>query len=269
VRLASITLAAALCAGSIPCASHDGERPSVRNVSPPKVIRTHRPRITDDFFKQDAVRFERARIDMNGSILADGHNLNLYGVGLVRRDKICTAPEGARWACGQRAFIALPSLLEGKSITCRFKHVTVPPKAICWVGDSDVTHLLLSQGWAELADEVTEANYVEALASAQSKKAGIWGDARREPLLERFRTQCARDGVLFRTADTQRVSVKSLKSSSPTRGRGGVREAGRRHRTRPSVAQPAPDTTLVEAIKPQMRTLGELPHYSALQGGLG
>jgi endonuclease YncB( thermonuclease family) len=36
--------------------------------------------------------------------------------------------------------------------------------------------LLLSQGWAELADEVTEASYVEALASAQSKKVGIWGD---------------------------------------------------------------------------------------------
>ena len=73
--------------------------------------------------------------------------------------------------------------MEGRSITCRFKHVTVPPKAVCWVGDSDVTHLLLSQGWAELADEVTEASYVEALASAQSKKVGIWGTARREPLL--------------------------------------------------------------------------------------
>jgi len=43
----------------------------------------------------------------------------------------------------------------------------------------DVTHVLLSQGWAELADEVTEASYVEALASAQSKKAGIWGDGPR------------------------------------------------------------------------------------------
>src|SRR5262245_13340148 len=176
VRLASITLAVALCAGSIPCTSQDGERPSVRNVSPPKVIRTHRPRIADDFFKQEAVHFERARIDISGSILADGHNLSLYGAVLVRRDKICTTAEGARWACGHRAFIALRNLLEGRSITCRFKHVTFPPKAVCWVGDSDVTHLLLSQGWAELADEVTEASYVEALASAQSKKAGIWGD---------------------------------------------------------------------------------------------
>ena len=57
----------------------------------------------------------------------------------------------------------------------------------------------------------------------------------------------------------QRVSVKSLKSSSPTRGRGGAREAGRRHRTRPSVAQPAPDTTLVEAIKPRRATSLQCP----------
>src|SRR6478736_10036564 len=31
--------------------SQDGERPSIRNVSPPKVIRTHRTRIADDFFQ--------------------------------------------------------------------------------------------------------------------------------------------------------------------------------------------------------------------------
>jgi hypothetical protein len=55
--------------------SQDGERPSIRNVSPPKVIRTHRPRIADDFFKLESVRFGRARIDMSGSILAGGHNL--------------------------------------------------------------------------------------------------------------------------------------------------------------------------------------------------
>jgi endonuclease YncB( thermonuclease family) len=49
-------------------------------------------------------------------------------------------------------------------------------KGYLLVGDSDVTHFLLSQGWAELADGVTEATYVEAVASAQSKKSGIWGE---------------------------------------------------------------------------------------------
>ena len=56
VGLASITLAAALCAASTPCASQDGERPSVRNVSPPKVIRTYRPRIGADFLVQRLVQ---------------------------------------------------------------------------------------------------------------------------------------------------------------------------------------------------------------------
>ena len=199
MRLASITLAVALCAGSIPCASQDGERPSVRNVSPPKVIRTHQPRIADDFFKQEAVHFERARIDISGSILADGHNLNLYGAVLVRRDKICTTAEGARWACGQRAFIALRNLLEGRSITCRFKHVTVPPKAVCWVGDSDVTHLLLSQGWAELADEVSRGELRRSPRFCPEQEGRYLG---RRPAVNRcwreeFRTQCARDRVLF------------------------------------------------------------------------
>ena len=76
--------------------SQDGERPSIRNVSPPKVIRAHRPRIADDFFKQEWVRFERARIDMSGSILVGGHKLNLSGTVLVRRDKVCMTAEGPR-----------------------------------------------------------------------------------------------------------------------------------------------------------------------------
>ena len=113
---------------------------------------------------------------MSGSICADGHNLVLYGAVLVRRNRICTSAEGARWACGQRAFMALRKLLDGQSITCSFRHITVPPKAVCWVEDNDVTHFLLSQGWAELADGVTDEIYVEALTSAQSRKVGIWGD---------------------------------------------------------------------------------------------
>jgi endonuclease YncB( thermonuclease family) len=40
----------------------------------------------------------------------------------------------------------------------------------------DIASFLLSQGWAELADNVTEATYIEAVASAQNNKVGIWGD---------------------------------------------------------------------------------------------
>src|SRR5262245_35067731 len=55
---------------------------------------------------------------------------------LVRRNRIC-APEGARWACGQRAFIAMRGLLEGKSISCSFLASAGSPKAVCRVGDTD------------------------------------------------------------------------------------------------------------------------------------
>jgi endonuclease YncB( thermonuclease family) len=174
--LATILLAAALCTRPEMGAAQEQEQAPARDVTRSKAIRTHRPRIPADFFKEESVRFERARIDKNGSIAADGHNLSLYGVGLLRRDKICTAEEGARWACGQRAFMALRNLVEGKSITCRFMHATMPARAICWAGDMDIASFLLSQGWAELADNVTEATYIEAVASAQNKKAGIWGN---------------------------------------------------------------------------------------------
>jgi endonuclease YncB( thermonuclease family) len=47
---------------------------------------------------------------------------------------------------------------------------------VCWVGDTDVTQWLLSQGWAELAEGVTDESYAEAEASARRRKVGIWGD---------------------------------------------------------------------------------------------
>jgi endonuclease YncB( thermonuclease family) len=98
------------------------------------------------------------------------------GVALIPRNKICNPTDGVRWACGQRAFVALRNLLEGKSIACTFKHIAGPPMAACSVGDDDVAQVLLTQGWAELAERVGEENYVKAHSSAQSRKAGIWAD---------------------------------------------------------------------------------------------
>jgi endonuclease YncB( thermonuclease family) len=164
----SALLAVASCA--VPGA-FGAERPERRDT-----VRTYRPRTPAEFFKQDIVRFERVRVDMNGLIYADGRRLYLYGAMLIPRNRICASTEGARWACGQRAFVALRNLLEGKPIACSFKHIADPPKAACSVGDNDVAQFLLAEGWAELAEGVTEEIYVGALASAQSRKAGIWAD---------------------------------------------------------------------------------------------
>jgi endonuclease YncB( thermonuclease family) len=172
--LAALALVGAL--GSVPAAPAAAEegRPAADAPSR-KVIRTKRLRVPTDLFERDAVFFKRAQVEAGGTIRADGHNLDLYGMELVRRNRIC-APEGVRWACGQRAFIAMRGLLAGQSISCRFIAAAGSPKAVCWVGDTDVTQWLLSQGWAELAEGVTDESYVEAAASARRRKAGIWGD---------------------------------------------------------------------------------------------
>jgi endonuclease YncB( thermonuclease family) len=174
-NLAALALVGALgSAPAAPAAAQEEGRPAA-NAPSRKVIRTKRLRVPADLFEQDAVFFKRARVEPSGTIRADGHNLDLYGMEPVRRNRIC-APEGARWACGQRAFIAVRGLLEGQSISCRFIDAAGSPKALCWVGDTDVTQWLLSQGWAELAEGVTDESYVDAAASARRRKAGIWGD---------------------------------------------------------------------------------------------
>jgi endonuclease YncB( thermonuclease family) len=173
--LAALALVAAL--GTVPAApavAQEEGRPAA-NAPSRKVIRTKRLRVPDALFEGDAVFFKQVRVEASGTIRADGHNIDVYGMELVRRNRICAA-EGARWACGQRAFIAIRGLLEGQSISCSFIAAAGSPKAVCSVGDTDVTEWLLSQGWAELAEGVTDQSYIEAAASARRKKAGIWGD---------------------------------------------------------------------------------------------
>jgi hypothetical protein len=102
-------------APAAPAAAQEEGR-TVADAPSRKVIRTKRMRVPADLFERDAVFFKRALVDAGGTIRADGHNLDLYGIQLVRRNRICTL-EGARWACGQRAFIAMRGLLEGQSIS--------------------------------------------------------------------------------------------------------------------------------------------------------
>jgi hypothetical protein len=73
------------------------------------------------FSQEGEVRFQKTYVHQNGSIRADGHNLDLYGAMLIRRDRICASAEGARWTCGQRAYMALRALLAGRPITLQLQ----------------------------------------------------------------------------------------------------------------------------------------------------
>ena len=127
------------------------------------------------FSQEGEVRFQETYVHQNGSIRADGHNLDLYGAMLIRRDRICASAEGARWTCGQRAYMALRALLAGRPITCSFKQISVPPKAVCSMDGQDIAQFLLREGWAELPIDVTDQAYVEASELAHSRGLGILG----------------------------------------------------------------------------------------------
>ena len=88
-----------------------------------------------------------------------------------------TSAEGARWTCGQRAYMTLRALLAQRPITCSFKPISVPPKAVCSVDDQDIAQFLLREGWAEFPIDVTDQAHVEASELAHSRGLGIWGDA--------------------------------------------------------------------------------------------
>jgi hypothetical protein len=151
--------------------------PRANNLGGQGGVRVFRKRESPVLFSQQGeVRFQKAYVDQNGSIRADGHNLDLFGAVLIRRDRICTSGQGARWTCGQRAYMALRALLGGRQITCSFKPISVPPKAVCSVDDQDIAQFLLREGWAELPVDVTDQAYVEASELAQSRGLGIWGD---------------------------------------------------------------------------------------------
>jgi endonuclease YncB( thermonuclease family) len=127
------------------------------------------------FSEPNEVHFQKAYVHQDGSILADGHNIDLYGLTLIRRDRICTSIEGARWTCGQRAYMTLRTLLAGRPITCTFKQVSIPPKAVCSMDGQDIAQFLLREGWAELPIDVNDQAYVEASELAQRRGLGIWG----------------------------------------------------------------------------------------------
>ena len=172
-----------ITAATIPRAKAAAESASGMTAQPTQVVGVKAlepeatPRAAKVLFSQEGeVRFQKAYVHQDGSILADGYSLDLYGAMLIRRNRICASEEGARWTCGQRAYMALRALLAGRPITCSFKQISVPPKAVCSMDGQDMAQLLLREGWAELPIDVTYQAYVEASKLAHSRGLGIWGD---------------------------------------------------------------------------------------------
>jgi endonuclease YncB( thermonuclease family) len=147
---------------------------AVRDVTPPGVLRVYRSKQEPDFLPDGAKRYANVRVGEDAVLQTAEGRLRLYAITLPARRKICRTATGARWACGQRALMALRNLLDEQVVACVTKDTATVPTSVCRVQNMDVSAWMLREGWADLAEGVRDKIYVEAQSAAQARKAGLW-----------------------------------------------------------------------------------------------
>ena len=154
------------------------EKPAIRDVTPSGMIKVFRSEQAAPVPLHDtAPRFPAIHVLPNGLLRSGATTIQLYGITLADRRKLCSSASGARWACGALAFIALRNLVEKQTLACESTGTSDQNNiAVCRIGQTNVSAWLLQEGWAELSVEVRDKQYVDAAASGSAKSAGIWGD---------------------------------------------------------------------------------------------
>lgn len=126
-----------------------------------------------------AYRAYKVTIGDDSSLKLNNRPARLYGLDVIPRSKICTYANGDRWACGQRAYVALINAMGSTTIDCREKDKGAPINAdaprtfICHLG-TDLAELMLRQGWGTVQEGVVDARYAAAAAAARVRQAGMW-----------------------------------------------------------------------------------------------
>lgn len=116
----------------------------------------------------------KIQVDNDNSLEANQQAIELYGISILPRSRICSYQSGERWACGQRAYIALLNILGAATVDCRPQQKEKPRTVVCRLGGSDIAELMLREGWGSLGNGVTEQRYREAAGAASTNKAGMW-----------------------------------------------------------------------------------------------
>ncbi len=123
---------------------------------------------------EPAYRSYKVQVGNDNSLQNDQQSVELYGVTILPRGQICNYRSGERWACGQRAYIALLNILGGTTVDCRPHEINQPRIVVCRLGGSDIAELMLREGWATINTGVAERRYTEAAAWAFANKSGMW-----------------------------------------------------------------------------------------------
>jgi endonuclease YncB( thermonuclease family) len=149
----------------------------------PKIDQGAIPKISDSVLFQGWTSLEEAyqpyavQVAPDGALRTADRTIRLYGVTMPSRSKVCTYRNGERWACGQRAYIALLNFVGSTTIDCRIKDTEQPDLFACRLGGIDIGDWMLRNGWAYLADGIKDSDYVAAAQAGSMSRLGVWADA--------------------------------------------------------------------------------------------
>jgi endonuclease YncB( thermonuclease family) len=115
------------------------------------------------------------RISPDGTFAVDGKPVQIFGLVLPARQKICETPTGSRWVCGVRSYAALTSLLATRVLNCeRLSPLGASVMVVtCKAGTTDIAERMISDGWAE-ADARAGFTLKSLEAAARTAHLGLW-----------------------------------------------------------------------------------------------
>jgi len=117
---------------------------------------------------------DNVRADNGAAFEIDRQGFRIAKIDVPPTSAVCTNPDGIRWACGQRARMALRLLIAGKTLRCRpMQKGSSEVPVDCVLGSKSIAAALIEGGWAVPVPPVDDS-LAKSLAEAQSKRAGAW-----------------------------------------------------------------------------------------------
>ena len=144
-------------------------------IDPTKVPLPRLPPLTNpDPYNQLLSVPGNVRADNGAAFEFDRQGFRIARIDVPPTSAVCTNPDGIRWACGQRARMALRLLIAGKTLRCRpIEKASSEVSVDCLLGSKSIAAALIEGGWAVPAPPVDDS-LAKSLAEAQSKRAGAW-----------------------------------------------------------------------------------------------
>ncbi len=158
---------------------HDGRlftTPLSETPAPEKKTTAERPpEVSTDRAAEATKLFYRVLVQDGGTLQAGDTLIVLEGIAAYDADAQCKDTNGRRWACGTRARAALRRRIQGRTVRCQVPASSSQARltARCTVAGTDLSHWMVSQGWAKPSDPA-ETKLAGAAEAARKRKAGIW-----------------------------------------------------------------------------------------------